>query len=56
LHDYVLLTENTTITKEVQQTVTFALSNTQLLHRLCEKFDVEHDDILQAVSGLTTSG
>jgi hypothetical protein len=29
--------------------------NTQLLHRLCDKFDVEHDDVLKAVSGLTAS-
>lgn len=51
LHDNDLLTENTTITKEVQQAVRYALLNTQLLHRLCEKFDVEHDDVLKAVGG-----
>jgi hypothetical protein len=56
LHDNDLLTENTKVTKEVQQGVGFALMNTQLLHRLCDKFDVEHDDILKAVSGVATSG
>jgi hypothetical protein len=55
LHDNDLLTENTKITKDVDQAVWFALMNTQLLHRLCDKFDVEHDDVLKAVSGLTAS-
>ena len=51
LHEHDLLTENTRITKEAHVGVEHALTNTQLLHRLCEKFDVEHDDILEEVTG-----
>ena len=50
IHDNELLTENTKITKEVHIGVQHALTNTQLLHRICEKFDIEHEDILHEVA------
>jgi uncharacterized membrane protein len=51
LHDNELLTENTRITKDVHTAVQHALMNTQLLHRICEKFEIEHEDILREVTG-----
>ena len=50
IHDNELLTENTKLTKEVHIGVQHALTNTQLLHRICEKFDIEHEDILHEVA------
>jgi uncharacterized membrane protein len=53
LHDNLLLTENTAITKEMQKALNLTLLNTQLLHRLCEKLGVEHEDVLSAAAELT---
>jgi uncharacterized membrane protein len=52
VHDNVLLTENTKVTNEVRTAVGQALMNTQLLHRICEKFGIEHEDILEDDAGL----
>ncbi len=43
VHDNTLLEENTTLTRE-------SAFRTILLHRLCEKFDVKHDDVLAALA------
>ena len=57
LHDNVLLTENNRVTEQVRVAVGQALTNTQLLHRVCEKFGIEHEDILHEAAsfGVATS-